>query len=73
MFHGLQDLRLRKKQTGAAQFLLPLAGKLFRRDLPLRAEDVVPGREVEHPRRDDLPVESRFPTGTLSPIKPLSA
>ena len=57
MLHGPEDLRLRQQQSGTAQQLLPFALQLFRRNVPLHRQNLIPGRQIQHARRFDLPAE----------------
>ena len=54
VLHGLQHRWLRQQQPGALQLLLPLAGQLFRRDIPFHAQNLVPGGQIQHASRFDL-------------------
>ena len=54
VLHSPQHIRLRQQQTGALQFLLPHGRQRIRQNVPLRCQNVVAGRQIQHTCRFDF-------------------
>ena len=61
VLHGLEDLRLVQQQSGALQRLFPLLFQIFGRHVPVQAQNLVPGREIQHPGGFNIPAEVLLP------------